>query len=668
IDIDDPDENETEIKTRFFGKVYNDKNRNALLDSGESGLSGVNIQLRQSEELIDSYITSNSGEYSFELLQLGDYSIIQTDLPTWVSTTPNFVTKNIELGQDIEINFGDAVRIPDEPDTSSMNVEVYYDLDADKNRDKDEPGIEGVSISISNEKGIIATQKTDKYGKCTFKNLATGNYVIIETDLDGHFSTTPNKVKIKIDVKKNIEYKVLFGDTEIITIKGYAFNDTDGNGIKSIDEIGIPENNIKITYNGESSTELTKENGSYSYMSGIPGNCTVSSELPLNMFRTTPGTVFLGNLTYGNLVMVDFGYSAINNSFGVVYGTVYNDTNHSGEREEENGIPEVILHLYNGTTLINTTFTNYQGQYTFRIENDGHYNIIEEDPSGYVSTTPNNVTLLLSNGSASIQDFGDFYGTKITGKVFNDLDVNGLWGRITDTGLENITISINDEVYMTDTSGNFTLYVSGTGSYDIIETDPTGLVSTNAIPGYPNVTKIDANTLRIKINKTGYTIKDNLFGDVNASEVTTVFGKVIWDLNQDGVIDVGEPGIPGANVSIYYIIDEIMHPGLQMTTGKDGEWLLYALPGEFFINETNVEDYISTNLVPYSIEISKIDNDNAKLTETIPGENYTLSFLDALSEKTALIQGYIFDDSNENGQFDYGETGISGLNITLTLE
>jgi hypothetical protein len=456
-------------------------------------------------------------------------------------------------------------------------------------------------------------------------------------------------------------------------INGVAFLDADGDGLRDQGEIGIP--NIKITLNNTLAETDTSTNGKYYFAINQQGKYNVTADLVDGFFRTTPKTVFL-EVVFGNDYFVDFGYAPSDDPFGVAYGTVFNDTNHDGSQDiGEYGIPGVTVSLYNSTdmTYVNDTTTNANGMYTLRVDLEGNYTIIETDPAEYVSTTPNEVNTTLVTGSSndSPYDFGDFKGAAIYGVIFNDTNVNGLYDKPDESPVPDAIVS-SDSVNFTSIGsfdflgGNYRLYlVPGEEFYYVVETDPPGYLSTNAIPDplNPNMTRIDANSVNITYLEYGEYYRID-FGDVLASNCAEISGYVFEDINANGQWDEGESGLAGARV--------VLSSGLAQTTDSSGSFLLYAPPYVVVnITEINPDGYVSTNAIP-GFNASKVNNDHltVNVTQPVYGVYKDNLFGDVLAGSVVVISGVVFDDEDENGVFNStkGEQGIPGVKVSLEID
>jgi hypothetical protein len=106
----------------------------------------------------------------------------------------------------------------------------------------------------------------------------------------------------------------------------------------------------------------------------------------------------------GNSYGVDFGDAPDSSDFAAIYGTVFEDTDGDGAwGTEEMGISNVTISLDG----VFTTTTDFYGGYTFSTSVEGVHTVVETDPVGYFSTTPNTVTLSVELGQGYEMDFGD---------------------------------------------------------------------------------------------------------------------------------------------------------------------------------------------------------------------------------------------------------------------
>jgi len=238
-------------------------------------------------------------------------------------------------------------------------------------------------------------------------------------------------------------------------------------------------------------------------------------------------------------------------------GYVYEDLNHDRVRAEgESGIEGVRVELwyYDGSEwlLEQSTTTDEEGYFEFSPQKTGTYRVVEDygnaagddpgrgsDPPGYISTTPNVVEVNWDAEKSIIVEFGDFYGSYLSGFVFDDRgdgsanseDANNALFDPVESGIDGVKVRLCtdkecsaplQETY-TDGSGSYDFWISasqvsdGTELY-LVEEDPNGYTSTgssvgNAVVSNFSSTISERNTLKLSY-ASGRHYKDYNFGDV----------------------------------------------------------------------------------------------------------------------------------------------------------
>ena len=129
----------------------------------------------------------------------------------------------------------------------------------------------------------------------------------------------------------------------------------------------------------------------------------------------------------------------------------------------------------------------------------------------------------------------------------------------------------------TDASGNYTLAGVGPGTYTVAEVPQTGYVQTTA-PAIYNVTVVAGQSL------TGLN-----FGDF---QLATVTGEVFNDLNDDGTLDPGDPGLAGWTVDLLNSASKVV---ATTTTDSNGDYSFTGVgPGTYSIAAVVQPGYVQT--------------------------------------------------------------------------
>ena len=241
--------NSTRAASNIYGKVYQDVDGDGAPDPGESGIPRVEIRLTGQSR---SVLTDNFGMFFFPL-PAGTYSLTEVDPPGFTSTTPNLASVTLAPGQMAVVNFGDLSTTP----AGKIKGTVFKDLDKNGIKGAGENGINGVLISLDSGSQTL----TDSTGYYSFI-VQRGTHTVVETDLVGYGSTTPNSSTATVAAGTDTVI-VNFGDFGAPvsgTLHGYVFIDENEDGFRGGSEEGVPNVTLKVS-NGDST--MTNSKGYY---------------------------------------------------------------------------------------------------------------------------------------------------------------------------------------------------------------------------------------------------------------------------------------------------------------------------------------------------------------------------------------------------------------------
>ncbi len=333
----------------------------------------------------------------------------------------------------LDVTMTSEVYVRNATRTSAMIYgRVFHDMDSDGIIDTGETGIPGVQIRLAGQSRSVVT---DNFGKFYFP-LPAGDYTVQEVDPPGYTSTTSNIVSVTIVAGQT--QVVNFGDissSDIGIIQGTVYEDLDRNGVKGVDEHGLPGVLISLDTGAQT---ITNNDGYYSFVAE-QGNYTVIETDPAGYSSTTPNSRAATIAAMGDTVTVDFGDYAGPVS-GTLEGYVFLDVNENGIRElGEEGLPNVTLVVSNG----DSTMTNARGYYRFSLE-PNTYSITEMDPAGYTSTTVNTYNnIVITADTTVVRDFGDILESR---QDFVEIHISN-----TDRVLSVTTANLKeDDMYDTD--------------------------------------------------------------------------------------------------------------------------------------------------------------------------------------------------------------------------
>ncbi|MCU7846813.1 MAG: carboxypeptidase regulatory-like domain-containing protein [Candidatus Thiodiazotropha sp. (ex Lucinoma kastoroae)] len=209
-------------------RIWYDANGNGRqdLDLNEGGVAGVTIDLRNqvNGSILATTTTNSMGNYLFDNLDAGYYAVDvrESTLPTgYEFTTRNATSDNLDSDADSAgrmyttyLSAGETDRTHDAgivkpaPVLGSIGDRVWHDRDRDGYQDYDEPGIQGVGVSLWKQysngyQEYVATTSTDHYGNYHFGNLEAGTYQIwvngSSLPLQGYYFTRQNAANDNYD-------------------------------------------------------------------------------------------------------------------------------------------------------------------------------------------------------------------------------------------------------------------------------------------------------------------------------------------------------------------------------------------------------------------------------------------------------------------------------------
>lgn len=415
-------------------------------------------------------------------------------------------------------------------------------------------------------------------------------------------------------------------------ISGFVYIDADGNGVfgveNGVDGVTITLTGTDLNGNSVSRSVLTGGNGEFIFSNLAAGTYTLTQTQPANLTDAleTVGVPFGGTTSnsYGSNVISDIviatgdPQSGVGYNFGEVrpasiLGTVYIDANNDGVLSGETGIAGITMTLSGtdifGQAVLLTATTDASGNYTF--DNAG-VGLRPSDASGYTitqgvvpapyldgketagtllgSTVVNDAIsgiVLPQDTAATGYLFGELPPGSFSGVVYSDADndgvkdagENGIGGvTVTLTGTDDLGNSVNRTTTTAVGTGAYSFADLRPGNYTLTETQPTAFLDGRETLGSQASGVVDnsqdSNTIASIVLTTGVDGTANNFGELAPASLS---GSVYADLDNDGVFDVGESGIPGVTVTLTGTDDRNNPVNLTLTTNAAGGYTFASL-------------------------------------------------------------------------------------------
>ena len=636
---------------------------------------------------------------------------------------------------------------------------VWEDTNSDGDHDVGEPALAGIRLYIdSNSDGDYdigePTQITNFAGAYRFSGLAPGTYSVrydYSTVPAGFNPTTP--LVVTHTLAANEQYNLAdfglappsptpgsIGDTLWIDANEDGIVDAGEARLPNVDvQLYLDSNNDGAINAGELliSTVSTNASGQYSFPGVNPGNYLVRVETSDPQFPAALEPVSGGynvnglqDVTLGanqNYTAADFGY----NYTGSIGDTVFYDPDQSRTQNNgELGVEGVTIVLYNdvdnsgtlsnGDIAVRTAFTNGSGQYLFDNLPPGNY-VVKADEQTVQSTPTSGIygTMLATTGSSKAvvlspgdmtdldADFGFIEAAEIAGRVFHDINSNGVYDpgetplqpvtvRVYGPGVDGILGNADDLADLrvtleTNPAGEYSTLVPP-GGYRVIYdlSDPQAQVAT-----LPRVTTVleyqvyvtsgqELGGLDFGRDNNG-SIGDTIFADTDGTSgagvgpgagdarLRDVVVNLFYDTNGDGIIDTdGIDNILG-NADDEPLLDSrvtdangnYLFVGLADTTGP-AKYLVAVNTATLPSNYQTTASSYPTGAVPATSVFSTTLTGGAAILNA--------DFGYPPQPSTFLVSGNIWNDNGAGGGIggdgtkNGGELNLANIGVTISVD
>lgn len=405
----------------------------------------------------------------------------------------------------------------------------------------------------------------------------------------------------------------------------------DLNIVKDVDDSTVDGGQV-VTYTVQVTHTAASTGPAYDVVVADP--LAAGLELVVGSVTSSAGTVVVGNNPGDVSIEVDLSVLALNQTLTITY-------------QARIAAPPTAGAPVPGDSITNTVDIDYDGT-----EGSGGRPRSDSDPA---------VVTLNSNS--------------LSGIVWVDLLRNDVYDSepllagvtITLTGLDHLNQAINLTT-VTDVNGFYQFAGLRPGEYVVTETQPLPLVYLQGsdLPGSPfgngspGVNQLAAS-IPLGANAAGLNF------DFNEVVVNALFGRVWQDLNDNGVLESGEPGIPGTTVTLVGV-DDLGPVNLTTTTGVGGFYLFFGLrTGTYSVIETQPAAFVDGREQLGTVGGAPTGTagedrfDDVVLAQGNLAANYNFGEL-----PPASISGSVYEDLDLSAARDPGEAGIGLVRVTLS--
>jgi hypothetical protein len=638
------------------------------------------------------------------------YALTTADTQATSSTIADVTGLDFGINEELVIDFG-------------VSGTVFDDDNANGASDAGEGTLSGVTVTLyadNNADGlfdggdtVISSTTTDANGAYSFANITTPDVLTVVT-VPGNtpeftYALTTADTQAASSTIADVT-GLDFGINEVLVIdfgvSGTVFDDDNANGASDAGEgtlSGVTvtlyaDNNADGLFDGGDtviSSTTTDANGAYSFANITTPNVltvvTVPGNTPEFTYALTTADTQAASSTIADVTGLDFGINEeLVIDFGVS-GTVFDDDNANGASDAGEGtLSGVTVTLYadnnadgafdGGDTVISSTTTDANGAYSFANITTPDVLTVVTVPAdtatfSYVLTTADTQAASSTIADVTGLDFGIneelIIDYTISGNVYDDNDESGAQDA-GEENLESITVTLyadnnaNGLVDAGDTViASATTAVDGTYSFAGVSVQNTVVEVT--VPGNtPEFTytlttpgAIDTSSTNVNVDNVNFGINEVRVINYNIS------GIVFDDDNDNAANDAGEGRVENVTITLYADNDGNGRVGAADTIITT---TTTAADGSFSFSNVTVENTVTAVTVPtdtgafvYTLTTSSSANTSSTITD-VTGIEFGIN-----EEEVILynITGNVFDDDDENGVRDTGESFLGAVVITL---
>ena len=598
------------------GVAFIDANYNGVKEGKEKVISGLKVQLLDSEKNILLTTTANTkGEYIFKGILPGEYSIAFERLDkhgfTRVKTNEkagNHVVTLIEnygYTNNIVMTMSEEIKNINAGQLLSATVSGVFLHDANDNSilEEHENGLTTTKVRLTSSDGEIQlTTTVDELGKYFFDGVMPTKYTL-EFILVEHVHMIETKEKsIQISVKQGENFVVeQTGAVELGSFYSKFFNDSNGNG--ELDANEKPIKDVKVSLIGKNEYNAVSDaNGNFSIIGIRPDTYNITITLPSDYIFSFSNLSVPFELKNSNAqtFICDWNtlISRVEHTIGLVKpasieGILWTDENMNGTQETNESYFEncdlMLVDQRNGLAVDQVKSSN-EG-FVFNNVRPGKYTVqLYFPPQTQASTSKTNTFVTANNGMIQ-SDITVLEGEKVDGLLAGLVSKTNIGGRVIldyngQYGMANVELSLIDDnaeviaTTLTTEDGNYLFEGLWPGNYTINAIVPKDVqFISKDDKNYPDDVSI------IKTTKDGVGISKLISlkmakHQLNENMILIKTGKVgmiAWvDLNKNGLIDGVEPLLPGVEINLkqneeiiyttttdefgYYIFDSV-YPG-----------------------------------------------------------------------------------------------------------
>lgn len=577
------------------GTAFNDANGDGVLGTGEQVFGGRTIYVdADGDGVLDAdearTTTGPDGGYRLAFTSGGTYTLRQVLPFGFVQTGPAG-----GAGFEVTVAVGDRVtgrHFGSRWSVGAVSGTVFHDVNTDGVQDAGEAGLAGwrVYVDVNGNDAWDPTEPTTFSSSNGSYGLggvvaATSSVAVRTVVPTGWAATLPGggEQAVTIVAGGTVGGRNFGNRSTVPTASGSLWNDVDADGVRDAGEVGLGGRAVFVDVDGDGSMDpdeprvYTAGDGTYRLQLPGTGTHSIRQLLPQGWSQTAPAAAARSvEVTTAGAASTgkDFGSRL---TMGQITGFVFNDVNANGSIDTGEGMAnaKVYADLDDDDTLDAnepTFVTSPSGAFSLTVSTFDPtapnavtrvVNVRTLLPAGWSAASPatgERAVTVTAGPAVTGQNFTvSLSGAMVAGVVWNDVDGDaargsaeaglGGWTVFVDAN-DNGTPDATDLRVTTAADGSYRLFLPTTGSYTIRRLTPNGWVATAPAAGGYAVTVAGGESFTGRsfgVRAAFGTVTGTVYDDTDQSgsrgpeEPGLAGWQVFADLDEDGVVDAGEP-------------------------------------------------------------------------------------------------------------------------------
>lgn len=711
--------------------AFADGNNNGYGGKYEKGLEGVTVSAVMNGDVtgtpVASAVTNRKGEATIENLAPGEY-VLRAQLPSGYgfgaygemgrltasvmqesdAQTQDSAAFTLEAGGEAKCGVG---VMP----LAVVSGYVWLDVNADGQRQDDEPGRAGCTIELVLRGGDTMYELvTGEDGNYVFGNVKPGEYNIRATTPEGLMFTKYTKYggdKRSILTTEGVRKAAKLVDlksgevmdeqniglvTEAV-LQVQCFLDANYNGLFDEGEQPLSGVEAELLKQGNGKTVVTKESGedgliifdclranTYRLRALLPEGAAftlVTDDPAGNKFQAREGR----RENYVDDIVIQTGTLTTMVAGGVwpssITGVCYMDDDFSADKDDkEKVVSGLTVNLLDASgNKVATDRTSIKGRYTFENVNPGTYTINLSAKKGYAFTKLGEGNIIVNTGdgtgesnafdvtlgsSLENMDIGMILPGTVQGEVFADANDNGVKDA-DEAGLRGTVVRLMGEEgeWFSATVGEDGLFCFDAvmpGRYYLRYDLPERGAFAQVIQGGNTITGENGAGAGDWFDfKVGSTVNVPLCGALILGQVD---GVAFLDPNANGVVDAEESLLSGVTLTLTPSRSDLQ--AVSVTTSSDGSFLLTNLhPDTYTLNVNYPEGLVMSRVDETALPVTAGQNTQSVQLDVAMGDIWSGQLLGGVTP--AYLEGNIWLDVNNDGVWDETEPTPAGEQVEV---